>query len=105
MRQTCRTNIRPVRDPSAHGVMPLSQPQMESLHERLCRLPDPRASNRVFPIGAVLSIVSMALLSGHRDISQIQRFGWRLTQAQRRSLGLPRKAGTRFVRVPSYKVY
>jgi hypothetical protein len=90
---------------NAQGVMPLSQPQMESLYERLCRLPDPRAVNRKFHIGAVLSIVSMALLSGHRNLSQIHRFGWRLTQPQRKSLGLPRKGGKNFYRVPGYKVY
>jgi hypothetical protein len=90
---------------NAQGVMPLSQPQMESLYERLCRLPDPRAANRKFHIGAVLSIVSMSLLSGHRNLSQIHRFGWRLTQPQRKSLGLPRKNGKNFYRVPSYKVY
>jgi len=89
----------------AQGVMPLSQSQMESLYERLCRLPDPRAANRKFHIGAVLSIVSMALLSGHRNLSQIHRFGWRLTQPQRKSLGLPRKDGKNFYRVPGYKVY
>ena len=60
---------------SAHGVMPITQPQMESLHECLSHVPDPRAANRVFHIGAVLSIVAMALLSGYRDICQILRFG------------------------------
>ena len=65
----------------------------------------PRAANREFHIGAVLSIVAMALLSGQRDISQIMRFGWRLTQAQRKSLGLPRKDAKKFYRVPGYKVY
>lgn len=90
---------------NAHGVMPLRQAQMESLHERLCRVRDPRTANRVFHIGAVLAIVCMALLSGHRDVSQIVRFGWRLTQAQRKSLGLPRKGAKRFWRVPGYKVY
>jgi hypothetical protein len=90
---------------NAQGVMPLRQPQMESLYERLCRLPDPRAANRQFHIGAVLSIVSMALLSGYRNLSQIHRFGWRLTQPQRKSLGLPRKDGKNFYQVPGYKVY
>jgi hypothetical protein len=90
---------------SAHGVMPISQPQMESLHDHLSRVKDPRAANREFHIGAVLSIVVMALLSGQRDISQITRFGWRLTPAQRKSLGLPRKEGKKFYRVPGYKVY
>ena len=97
---------QPGASSSAHGVMPLRQPQIESLHEAICsRVPDPRAANREFHIGAVLSIVAMALLSGQRDLSQIMRFGWRLTQAQRKSLGLPRKDGKKFYRVPGYKVY
>jgi hypothetical protein len=90
---------------SAHGVMSLRQPQIESLHDHFSRVPDPRAANREFHIGAVLAIVAMALLSGQRDISRIMRFGWRLTQAQRKSLGLPRKDGKKFYRVPGYKVY
>jgi hypothetical protein len=76
---------------SAHGALPLRQPRIESLHDPLSRVPDPRAANREFHIGAALAIVSMALLSGQRDISQITRFGWRLTPAQRKSLGLPRQ--------------
>ena len=47
----------------------------------------------------------MALLSGHRDLSQIHRFGQRLTQKQHKELGLPRKKNTEFRRVPGYKVY
>ena len=90
---------------SAQGVLPFRVAQLESLHDVLRQIPDPRAANRTFHIGAVLSIVTMALLSGYRDISSIQRFGWRLTQPQRRSLGLPRKTGTPCHRVPSYKVY
>jgi hypothetical protein len=96
---------QPGASSSAHGVMPLRQPQIESLHDHLSRVPDPRAANREFPIGAVLSMVAMALLSGQRDISQIMRFGWRFTQAQRKSLGLPRKDAKKFYRVPGYKVY
>jgi hypothetical protein len=49
--------------------------------------------------------VSLTLLSGHRDVSQIVRFGWRLTQPQRKSLGLPRKGRKNFRRVPGYKAY
>jgi hypothetical protein len=78
---------------------------MESLHEALCRVPDPRTMNRTFHIGAVLAIVVMALLSGYRDIMQIKRFGNRLTQAQRKRLGLPRKGGKNFHQAPGYKVY
>ena len=49
---------------NAHGVMPLKTKQIDSLFDALRRTPDPRAGNRVFSIGAVLSIVAMALLSG-----------------------------------------
>lgn len=90
---------------SAHGVMPLKAKQMMSLHEHLCAICDPRAGNRIFHIGAILAIVAMALLSGYRDIAQIHRFGQRLTQAQRKALGLPRKPDKAFYRVPGYKTY
>jgi len=89
----------------AHGVMPLSATQIESLHEGLCRVPDPRAANRIFHIGALLSIAAMALLSGHRDVAQIHRFGQRLTQAQRKNLGLPRQKGMKFYRAPGYAAF
>ena len=85
--------------------MPLKSAQIDSLYEALRRTPDPRGKNRTFSLAAVLSIVAMAMLSGHRDISAIHRFGQRLSQAQRKALGLPRKNGTKFVKVPGYKVY
>lgn len=90
---------------NAHGVLPLKTCEIESLHEALCRTADPRGKNRTFSLGAVLSIVAMAMLSGHRDISAIQRFGQRLTQPQRKALGLPRKKGAKFIKTPGYKVY
>lgn len=90
---------------NAHGVLPFKSAQIESLYDALRRTPDPRGKNRTFSLGAVLSIVAMAMLSGHRDISAIHRFGQRLTQAQRKALGLPRKEGRNFVKVPGYKVY
>lgn len=90
---------------SAHGVMPLRSGQIDSLSQRLRRVPDPRAGNRRFRISAVLSIVAMALLSGHRHIAHIHRFGQRLNQQQRKQLGLPQKKGTKFYQSPGYKVY
>jgi len=90
---------------NAHGVLPLKSAQIESLYDALRRTPDPRGKNRTFALGAVLSIVAMAMLSGHRDISAIHRFGQRLSQAQRKALGLPRKEGKNFHKVPGYKVY
>lgn len=90
---------------SAHGVMPIKSKQIDSLFDTLRRMPDPRADNRTFSIGSILAIIAMALLSGYRDISQLHRFGQRLKPEQRKKIGLPKKKGTHFYRVPGYKVY
>lgn len=92
-------------DPT-HGVLPLNQGQRRSLLEVLRQAPDPRAKNTRFRIGPVLSIVSMALLCGARQITEIARFAARLRPAQRAQLGLPIKKSTRaFREIPSYSVF
>ena len=90
---------------NAHGVMPLKKREIDSLFDAIRKTPDPRTRNRTYSIGAILSIVSMALISGYRDISQIHRFGQRLKQVQRKNIGLPKKKGTQFYKTPSYKVF
>jgi hypothetical protein len=88
------------------GVLPVNQPQMDSLLEVFRHAPDPRDTNTRYRIGPVLSLVAMALLAGRRDIAEIARFATTLTPAQRRRLGLPRKKGTRaFYEVPGYSVF
>ena len=89
----------------ADGVMPLTFGQIESLHDALCHVTDPRATNRGFHIGAVLSIVAMAIFSGHRSIAAIERFAERLHHNQRVTLGLPRFRGGRYRKTPKYKVF
>jgi len=89
-----------------HGVMPVTQQDMLSLHEALCRFPDPRSPNTTFHHAAILSIVVMAQMCGRTTLSDIVRFGKSLTQAQRRELGLPRKdKGKPFRKVPAYNAY
>lgn len=91
---------------AAHGVLPLNQLQRRSLAQVLRAAPDPRGKNTRFRIGPVLSIVSMALLCGARQITEIARFANRLHPRQRAELGLPIKKGTRrFYEVPSYDVF
>ena len=90
---------------SAHGQMPLPIVQMRSLAAALRTVCDPRANNRHFPIGALLCVIAMALLSGARDIAQIHRFGWRLRPQQRAALGFRRKKGTLVYPMPGYSVY
>ena len=90
----------------ADGVLPLKKKQIESLYQALCKVPDPRASNRTFHIGAILTIVAMAIFSGHRNLVQIVRFANRLRNDQRRELGLPRfSSESSYRKVPSYKVF
>jgi len=90
---------------AAHGQMPLKAPQMRSLADALRRTPDPRARNRQYPLGALLCVIAMALLSGARDVAQIQRFSWRLLPAQRAALGFRRRPGKATFRMPGYSVY
>ncbi len=88
------------------GVLPVTLPQMKSLVAVFRAAPDPRACNTHFRIGPVLTLVTMALLAGRRDIAEIVRFATTLTPAQRRHMGLPRKQGTRaFYKVPGYGVF
>ena len=98
----CRAGI----GPAPTGTLPLTQPQMLSLLEVLRRAPDPRSKRVRFRIGAVLTIVSMALLAGRRDFTQFTAFATKLTQPQRQLLGLPRKKGCKgFWQVPTYSVF
>ena len=86
----------------ADGVLPLQKQQVESLHQALCRVPDPRASNRMFHIGSILTIVAMAIFSGHKNVVQIERFANRLRNDQRKELGLPRfKPDSSYRKIPS----
>lgn len=88
------------------GKMPLTGEQRRSLRQVLRQAPDPRGPNTRFRIGPVLSIVTMALLCGARQVSEVARFATRLRPQQRRELGLPLKKGTRgFYEVPGYGVF
>ena len=87
----------------ADGIMPIKAKQIESLHEALCKVPDPRAKNCVYHIGAILSIVAMGVFSGHKDLKAIMRFADRMTLSQRKKLALPGfKKGSRYKKIPSY---
>jgi hypothetical protein len=90
----------------ADGVMPLKMPQIESLHEMLRKVPDPRANNCVFQIGAMLSIVAMAMFSGHRNLVQVVRFAQRMKMPHRKAIGLPLfQKGSSYHKVPSYSAF
>jgi hypothetical protein len=91
---------------SPGGMLPLSPAQSRSLLEVLRQVPDPRQSNTRFRIGPLLTLVTMALLSGASNVAQIARFATRLHPKQRAALALPIKKGTRrFYEVPDYQVF
>ena len=80
--------------------------QRHSLAQALHQVPDPRRRQGLrYPLGPVLTLIALALLGGAESLSDIHRTGQRLSQPQRRSLGLRRKKGTRFYAVPGYHVY
>jgi hypothetical protein len=83
--------------------LPLKAAQVSSLREVLAKVPDPRKSNRSFPIGSLLSLVAMALLAGCTNLAQIQRYGQFLTHAQRVWLDWPANRNGRGRKAPSYQ--
>jgi hypothetical protein len=92
--------------PGGSGVLPVQQPQMDSLYDALRRAPDPRGSNTQYRTGPVLTLIALALLAGRREIAEIARFALTLTHLQRRRLDLPLKKGTKgFYKVPGYDVF
>lgn len=84
----------------------LKADQLRSLAQVFREIPDPRtrASMR-YPLPAVLTIISMALLGGAVHISEMCRAGQRLDQRQRANIGLRKKAGKKFYPAPGYSVY
>lgn len=90
----------------AWGIMPLGTASCESLHEALCRVPDPRETNCSFHIGGLLTLLSMGVMAGNRDLASIVRMTGRLTQKQRIMLGLPRfKKDSNYRKTPSYSAF
>ena len=81
---------------------PLKAKELRTLSEVFRQIPDPRPrANMRYPLPAVLSIISIALLGGAIHISEILRAGQRLSQQQREQIGLRCKRGTKFRPAPS----
>lgn len=84
----------------------LKAEQLRSLAQVFRQIPDPRARTGMrYPLPAVLTIISLALLGGAVHISEICRAGQRLSQKQRQQIGLRQMRGKRFWRAPGYHVY
>jgi len=89
---------------SAERALPLKKAQLESLREALREVPDPRASNRSWPISTLLSLICLGLLAGRKSLSSIHRYGQLLTQKQRVWMDfLPKRGELPGRRAPSYQ--
>lgn len=96
----------PALNPHTTTRCALSAPLRQSLCAAFRQVPDPRArEGRRYPLGAVLTIIALALLRGAVHLSTIHRTGTKLDQRQRAHLGLGFKKGTRFRPAPGYFVY
>ncbi len=92
-----------------YGILPLRQPQIESLYDALRKVKDPRASNRKFGLASMLSLVVIGVMAGKRDLLSIVRYCDRLKTSQREMLNLPlydrsNKKNT-FRAIPSYSAF
>jgi hypothetical protein len=83
----------------------LNAAQRYSLKDALRAVPDPRrAQGKRYPLAPCLVVLALGLLAGKKDLAEIQRFGTRLSQAQRKALGFWLKKGTKFYPAPTYPV-
>lgn len=93
---------RPV---AAMGVMPVKLRQLESLHDALARVPDPRAGNRQHRLATVLTIVALAILMGRQRPADFVRLAQQLSQRQREALGYYRPPGKKARVAPGRDVF
>ena len=83
----------------------LNAAQRSSLKDALRQVPDPRRKQgQRYPLAPCLVVLALGLLAGKRDLAELQRFGTRLSQAQRKALGFRPKKGTKFYPAPTYNV-
>ena len=89
------SDLPPEYEAAAHakadGVLPCSPGQVESLHWELCHVRDPRGRNRTYHIGTLLAVFTMGVAAGAKDLKEAHAFAARLTNAQLRDLGCPRR--------------
>ena len=83
----------------------LNAAQRYSLKDALGQVPDPRrAQGQRYPLVPCLVVLALGLLAGKQDLAELQRFGTRLSQPQRKALGFWPKKGTKFYPAPTYTV-
>ena len=73
----------------ADGLLPVKPRQIDSLYEKLCQVPDPRAKNRKIHIGFILTAYTLGMASGAKDLKAAIAYANRLSQKQLKAIGCP----------------
>jgi hypothetical protein len=85
---------------------PLRLPQLRSLKDVFEAMDDPRRINsRRYRLSLMLSLLSLGLLCGAQNLSDIVRTVQLLSQRERQALRLPRKKQSQVYRVPCYNAF
>lgn len=105
----CGPDLPPPHDAGCNPQTPesalaLSKAHIDSLRDALRKVPDPRSSNRSWPLSVLLTTVCIGLLSGRKSLAAIHRYARQLNHQQRTWLGfLPQRGGQPGRRSPSYQ--
>jgi hypothetical protein len=86
-------------DPGRGCPLGLRVADLQSLAEALRRVPDPRRKNRCVYLAPILSCLCIGMLCGATNLNAMVRHAHRLSQAQRREIGLRAGQGGRRRRV------
>jgi len=83
---------------------PLKTGQLKTLHDAFLEVPDPRRpQSRRHPLGAMLTLIALGLLTGARDMLNIWRNAAKLDERQRSAIGLKvRHKGSGRLKMPGY---
>jgi len=86
---------------------PLTHPQLKSLADAFRELPDPRRpQSRRHPKTALLILIALGLMMGARDMKNIWKNVLKLSQKQRKVIGLKvREKGSDRLRMPGYDCF
>jgi hypothetical protein len=108
-KRLCAPEVGPAQEGGLNaapvGVMPLRQPELESLHEALRAVPDPRSRNRRHRASTVLTIVCLGLLMGQKRVMDFVRLATQLNYRQRELLWYYKAAGKKVGIAPGKDVF
>lgn len=87
------------------ALLPIKASELLPLIPVLQRVKDPRARNRHYHIGLMLTMIAFGLLCGSTNLSEIVRHLNRLTQGQLRMLGIFKRKGKNKLEPPTHECF